>query len=127
MKLNTAAEDEPLLVTDAGPVEVVPIETVAAEPGLPVGPEGPVGPVGPVVPVGPVGPVGPWGTTKLNVAAEGEPTLVTAAGPVVVVPTAIVAAFPDGPVGPGLPVGPVGPGPPEGPVAPGLPVGPVAP
>jgi len=63
---------------------------------------------------------------KLNVAADGEPTLVTAAGPVVVVPTVIVAAEPDGPVGPGLPVEPVGPWRPVGPVAPGLRVGPVA-
>ena len=68
MKLKIAAEDEPLLVTAAGPVDVVPIDTVAAEPGepvgpgLPVGPEGPVGPVGPgVVEAGPVGPVGPVG------------------------------------------------------------------
>jgi hypothetical protein len=127
VKLNTAALGEPLLVTAAGPVDVVPIATVAAEPGEPVGPGVPAGPVLPVGPVGPVGPVAPCGTTKLNVAAEGEPTFVTAAGPVDVVPTAIVAAFPAGPVGPGFPVSPVGPGPPVGPVTPGLPVGPAGP
>jgi hypothetical protein len=48
--------------------------------------------------------VAPLGIVKLNVAAEDVPLLVTAAFPpaalVVVVPTAIVAAAPVGPVVP---------------------------
>jgi hypothetical protein len=41
VKLKIAADVVPLFVTAAGPVDVVPTETVAAEP---------VGPVGPVFP-----------------------------------------------------------------------------
>ena len=65
-------------------------------------------PCGPVGPVGPVRPVLPRGMVKLNVAAEDVQLFVTdafvPAAPVVVGPTAIVAAAPAAPVGP---VGPV--------------------
>ena len=59
----------------------------------------------------------------MKIAELDVPELVTLAelpdGPVVVVPTVIVAAAPEGPV---LPVGPVGPGGPLGPVGPAGPV-----
>ena len=51
VKLKTAALVVPLFVTlaelPAGPVVVVPTDTVAAAPGLPPGPVGPVGPATP--------------------------------------------------------------------------------
>lgn len=128
MKLNVAADVLPELVTDAvlpgAPVVVVPTVTVAAAPLVPAAPVAPCGPVGPTgPPLGPIGPVGPCGTTKLNVAAELEPELVTEAvdpgAPVVVVPTVMVAAAPLEPVAPAGPVAPTGP---VGPAA--IPTGP---
>jgi hypothetical protein len=58
VKLNTAAEVEPELLTEAvdpaAPVVVVPIAMVAAEPDGPAAPVGPIGPVGPAaIPTGP--------------------------------------------------------------------------
>ena len=52
-KSNTAAEDEPELLTTAevpaAPVVVVPTAIVAAVPVAPVGPVGPVAPTGPIL------------------------------------------------------------------------------
>lgn len=87
VKLNTAADDVPELVTLAlepgAPVVVVPTATVAALPFVPGLPRGMV---------------------KFSTAAIDVPTLVTDAGvlgvPVVVVPTVIVAALPSFPAGP---------------------------
>jgi collagen type IV alpha len=128
-KLKTAADDVPLFVTVAGlpavSVDVVPTAIVAADPA---------GPIGPGLPAGPGLPVGPAGMPKLKVAADDVPLLETVAGlpavNVVVVPTAIVAAAPDGPVGPvgpGLPAGPGAPIAPVGPTGPGAPMLPVGP
>jgi hypothetical protein len=60
-------------------------------------------------------------------AAEVVPEFVTAAAPVVVVPTVTVAAAPSAPFVPLLPAGPVGPAAPSAPFAPAGPVGPVGP
>jgi hypothetical protein len=93
VKLNTAADVVPELVTDAevpgAPVVVVPAVTVAAAPGVPV------------APVGPVAPTSPRGMVKLKTAALVVPEFVTVAevpgAPVVVVPVVTVALLPGTP------------------------------
>lgn len=81
-------------------VDVVPTETVAAEPAAPVAP------------------VLPAGIPKLKIAAEEDPAFVTVADEpgdnVVVVPAAIVAAAPFVPLVPFVPGAPVAPVKPEG-------------
>ena len=87
VKLSTAAEVDPELVTEAevpgAPVMVLPTLTVAA---------------------GPCAPVGPCGTVKLSTALTESPVLLTEAvlpgAPVVVVPMETVA----GPVAPVAPI-----------------------
>ena len=99
VKLRTAALDVPVLVTLAlvpgKPVLVVPTDTVAASPGLPVAP---------VAPVSPLSPLSPFGIPKLNTAALDVPVLVTVGvepdGKLVAVPAAIVAAVPVSPFSP---------------------------
>ena len=59
---------------------------------------GPAGPCGPASPLSPLSPLVPCGTVKFKTAAEVVPEFVTSAlvpaAPVVVVPTATVAAVP---------------------------------
>lgn len=105
VKLKVAALDDPEFVTvaedPAAPVVTVPTAMVAAAPSLPSLP---------AAPVAPVAPVSPFGIVKLNVAALDVPEFVTEAlvpaFPVVVLPTAIVAAAPSAPSEPSLPAGP---------------------
>lgn len=102
MKSRTAAELVPELTTLALvpglPVWVEPTAIVAAEPG---------------VPGSPGSPFAPFGIVKLKTAALDVPELVTDAlvpgFPVVVVPTAIVAAAPGLPGVPGSPWSPLSP------------------
>ena len=123
VKLNVAAEELPLLLTEALvpglPVVVEPTAIVAAAPAAPVAP------VLPVAPVAPVAPVSPLGIVNLKLAAELEPSLLTLALvpglPVTVESTPTVAAAPVAPV---EPLAPCGPG---SPVEPGIPCEPVAP
>tara|TARA_Y100001938_G_scaffold149977_1_gene239024 strand:- start:711 stop:1427 length:717 start_codon:yes stop_codon:yes gene_type:complete len=102
VKSKVAAPLEPELVTvalePAAPVVTVPTAMVAAAP---------------VGPVGPVAPTSPRGIVKSNVAALLEPEFATDAlvpgDPVVVDPTAMVAAVPTFPCGPVAPVVPRSP------------------
>ena len=107
-KLNVAAEELPLLLTEALvpglPVVVEPTAIVAAAPAAPVAP------VLPVAPVAPVAPVSPLGIVNLKLAAELDPSLLTLAlepgDPVTVESTPTVAAAPVAPVEPCGPVAP---------------------
>jgi len=85
----------------------VVVENVKCNP--PLSPVAPVSPVSPLSPVTPVNPVSPRGIVKSNSAAADVPILTTLAlvpaAPVVVDPTAIVAAAPVAPVAPVSPRG----------------------
>src|SRR4029077_13652907 len=106
VKLKVAALEDPEFVTLAllpcRPVVVVPTAMVAAAPGVPALP---------CAPVVPVAPTSPRGIEKSKTAALEFPLLVTVAevpgAPVTVDPTAMVAAAPGNPGGPGVPDGPV--------------------